>query len=75
MESLKKAMKWDEETFGREYDLDNLKVVSAKEFNSGAMENKGLLIFNDSCLLGDKESATDKDLQWIESVVAHEYFH
>ena len=75
MESLKKSMKWDEVRFGREYDLDRFMIVATPYFNSGAMENKGLNIFNDAYLLGKPETATDRDLYNIESVVAHEYFH
>ena len=75
MESLKKSMKWDEVRFGREYDLDRFMVVATPYFNAGAMENKGLNIFNDAYLLGRPETATDRDLYNIESVVAHEYFH
>ncbi|NDE90742.1 MAG: aminopeptidase N [Alphaproteobacteria bacterium] len=75
MESLKKSMKWDEVRFGREYDLDRFMIVATPYFNSGAMENKGLNIFNDAYILGKPETATDRDLYNIESVVAHEYFH
>ncbi len=75
MESLKKAMKWDEERFGREYDLDIFMIVAVDAFNSGAMENKGLNIFNSAAILCDQKSATDRDFQYIEAVVAHEYFH
>ncbi len=75
MKSLKKAMKWDEERFGREYDLDIFMIVAIDSFNSGAMENKGLNIFNSSAILCDQKSATDRDFQYIEAVVAHEYFH
>jgi aminopeptidase N len=75
MDSLKRAMKWDEETFGREYDLDLFMIVAVRDFNFGAMENKGLNIFNSSLLLADPETATDVDFERIESVVAHEYFH
>jgi len=63
MESLKRAMRWDEETFGREYDLDVFMIVAVSDFNMGAMENKGLNIFNDSCVLGRAETATDRFLQ------------
>jgi aminopeptidase N len=73
--SLKKSMRWDEERFGREYDLNRFMIVATPFFNSGAMENKGLNIFNDAYLLGRPETATDSDLFNIESVVAHEYFH
>lgn len=75
MSSLKKAMKWDEEKFDREYDLDIFMVVAVDAFNSGAMENKGLNIFNSSAILCDQKTATDSDFQYIEAVVAHEYFH
>ncbi|MDR3513217.1 MAG: aminopeptidase N [Caulobacteraceae bacterium] len=75
MDSLKRAMKWDEETFGREYDLDLFMIVAVRDFNFGAMENKGLNIFNSSLLLADPETATDFDYERIEGVVAHEYFH
>lgn len=73
--SLKKAMRWDEERFGLEYDLDIFMIVAVKSFNMGAMENKGLNIFNISCLLADEQSATDENYARVESVVAHEYFH
>ncbi len=75
MESLKRAMKWDEDTFGLEYDLDIFMIVAVSAFNSGAMENKGLNIFNDKYVLADPETATDLDYHHIESIVAHEYFH
>ncbi|MCY4644459.1 MAG: aminopeptidase N [Bacteriovoracales bacterium] len=75
MESLKKSMKWDEETFGLEYDLDIYMIVAVDAFNMGAMENKGLNIFNSSCVLADPESATDHRYQNIEGIIAHEYFH
>ncbi|MDE2488626.1 MAG: aminopeptidase N [Alphaproteobacteria bacterium] len=75
MDALKRAMKWDEETFGREYDLDLFMIVAVRDFNFGAMENKGLNIFNSSLLLADPDTATDMDYERIESVVAHEYFH
>jgi aminopeptidase N len=75
MDSLKRAMTWDEETFGREYDLDLFMIVAVRDFNFGAMENKGLNIFNSSLLLADAATATDADYERIESVVAHEYFH
>jgi len=73
--SLQKAMKWDEERFGLEYDLNQYMIVSIDDFNMGAMENKGLNIFNSRLVLADPESATDNDFMRIESVVAHEYFH
>jgi aminopeptidase N len=75
MDSLKRAMKWDEDTFGREYDLDLFMIVAVRDFNFGAMENKGLNIFNSSLLLADAATATDLDYERIEGVVAHEYFH
>ena len=75
MDSLKRAMKWDEEAFGREYDLDLFMIVAVRDFNFGAMENKGLNIFNSSLLLAEAATATDLDYERIESVVAHEYFH
>ncbi len=75
MDSLKRAMRWDEEAFGREYDLDLFMIVAVRDFNFGAMENKGLNIFNSSLLLADPTTATDLDYERIESVVAHEYFH
>ncbi len=75
MDALKRSMKWDEETFGREYDLDLFMIVAVRDFNFGAMENKGLNIFNSSLLLAEAATATDMDYERIESVVAHEYFH
>ncbi len=75
MTALKKAMKWDEDVFGLEYDLDLFMIVAVSFFNYGAMENKGLNIFNDSCALGRAETATDGDIAFIERVVGHEYFH
>ena len=75
MGALKRAMKWDEEAYGREYDLDIFMIVAVSAFNMGAMENKGLNIFNDKVLLASPQSATDDDYARIESVVAHEYFH
>ncbi|HEY1837220.1 MAG TPA: aminopeptidase N [Rhizomicrobium sp.] len=75
MDSLKRAMKWDEEKYGCEYDLDIFMIVAVSAFNFGAMENKGLNIFNDRLLLASPETATDADYARIESVVAHEYFH
>lgn len=75
MDALKRSMKWDEEVFGREYDLDLFMIVAVRDFNFGAMENKGLNIFNSSLLLADAASATDINFERIESVVAHEYFH
>ncbi len=75
MESLKKAMKWDEDVFGLEYDLDIYMIVAVDSFNMGAMENKGLNIFNSTYTLADEKSATDHDFQNIEGVIGHEYFH
>ncbi len=75
LESLKKSMKWDEETFGREYDLDLYNIVAVSDFNMGAMENKGLNIFNTKYVLADPETATDGDFDAVEGVIAHEYFH
>ena len=75
MESLKKSMKWDEDTFGREYDLDTFNVVAVSDFNMGAMENKGLNVFNTKYVLADVETATDGDYDGIEGVIGHEYFH
>ncbi|HYM17289.1 MAG TPA: aminopeptidase N [Micropepsaceae bacterium] len=75
MDSLKRAMRWDEEAYGREYDLDIFMIVAVSAFNFGAMENKGLNIFNDKVLLASPETATDDDYARIESVVGHEYFH
>jgi aminopeptidase N len=75
MDALKRAMTWDETAFGREYDLDLFMIVAVRDFNFGAMENKGLNIFNSSLLLADPATATDADFERIEGVVAHEYFH
>ena len=75
MEALKKSMRWDEETFGREYDLDLYNIVAVSDFNMGAMENKGLNIFNTKYVLADPETATDGDFDAVEGVIAHEYFH
>ena len=75
MDALKRSMKWDEENYGREYDLDIFMIVAVSAFNMGAMENKGLNIFNDKVLLATPETATDDDYARIEGVVAHEYFH
>ena len=75
MASLKKAMRWDEEVFGLEYDLDVFNIVAVSDFNMGAMENKGLNIFNTRYVLAKPETATDTDYQSIEAVIAHEYFH
>ena len=73
--SLIKAMKWDEDNYGLEYDLDEYKIVAVRHFNMGAMENKGLNIFNSKLVLADSKTATDDELERIESVIAHEYFH
>ena len=75
MDALKRSMRWDEERFGREYDLDIFMIVAVEDFNMGAMENKGLNIFNTSCVLASKDTATDDAYQRVEAVVAHEYFH
>ncbi|MBX8542708.1 aminopeptidase N [Pseudomonas cichorii] len=75
MDSLKKSMRWDEETYGREYDLDIFMIVAVNDFNMGAMENKGLNIFNSSAVLARAETATDAAHQRVEAIVAHEYFH
>ncbi|MFZ4404825.1 MAG: aminopeptidase N [Pseudobdellovibrionaceae bacterium] len=75
MASLKKAMLWDQETYNLEYDLDNYMIVAIDDFNAGAMENKGLNIFNSKLVLADHLTATDEDLKAVESVIAHEYFH
>ncbi len=75
MESLKRAMEWDEKRFGLEYDLDTFMIVAVSDFNMGAMENKGLNIFNDALILARPDTATDADYERIESVIAHEYFH
>ncbi|KAJ0337556.1 hypothetical protein COL154_014298, partial [Colletotrichum chrysophilum] len=75
MDALKRSMKWDEEVFGREYDLDVFNIVAVSDFNMGAMENRGLNIFNDKYVLADSETATDADFANIEAIIAHEYFH
>ncbi|WP_027331222.1 aminopeptidase N [Marinimicrobium agarilyticum] len=75
MTSLKNAMRWDEEMYGREYDLDIFMIVAVDDFNMGAMENKGLNIFNTACVLAKPETTTDAGFQRVEGVVAHEYFH
>ncbi|MGI9404707.1 MAG: aminopeptidase N [Hyphomicrobium sp.] len=75
MDSLKRAMRWDEERFGREYDLEVFNIVAVSDFNMGAMENKGLNVFNDRLILASPDTATDTIFEAIESVVAHEYFH
>lgn len=75
MRSLKKAMTWDEQLYGREYDLEIYNIVAVDSFNMGAMENKGLNVFNSAYVLADETTATDADFMGIESVIAHEYFH
>ena len=75
MDALKRSMRWDEETFGREYDLDIFMIVAVSDFNMGAMENKGLNVFNDKYVLADERTATDADYANIEAIIAHEYFH
>jgi len=75
MDALKAAMRWDEEVYGREYDLDIFMIVAVSDFNMGAMENKGLNIFNDKYILARPDTATDADYANIEGIIAHEYFH
>lgn len=75
LESLKKSMRWDEQVYGLEYDLELYMIVAVDDFNMGAMENKGLNVFNTKYVLADKETATDADFLGVESVIAHEYFH
>ncbi|MEP0392946.1 MAG: aminopeptidase N [Erythrobacter sp.] len=75
LESLHNSMKWDEEVFGREYDLDLYNIVAVSDFNMGAMENKGLNVFNTKYVLADADTATDADFDGVEGVIAHEYFH
>ena len=75
MDALKRSMSWDEDAFGREYDLDIFMIVAVSDFNMGAMENKGLNVFNDKYVLADPDTATDADYANIEAVIAHEYFH
>ena len=75
VDALKRAMAWDERAYGREYDLDVFNIVAVSDFNMGAMENKGLNVFNDKYILASPETATDDDYAGIESVIAHEYFH
>ncbi len=75
MDALKRSMQWDEEVYGREYDLDMFNIVAVDDFNMGAMENKGLNIFNSSCVLASPETATDANFERIEAIIAHEYFH
>ena len=75
MEALKRAMLWDEKAYGREYDLDIFNIVAVDDFNMGAMENKGLNIFNSSCVLASPDTSTDANYERIEAIIAHEYFH
>jgi aminopeptidase N len=75
MDALERSMRWDEQAYGRNYDLDVFHVVATHDFNMGAMENKGLNIFNAKCLLADPDSTTDDEYKHVEAVVAHEYFH
>ena len=75
MDCLKRSMAWDEQAFGREYDLDVFNIVAVSDFNMGAMENKGLNVFNDRLILATPETATDNSFLGIERVIAHEYFH
>ena len=75
MDALKRAMAWDERAYGREYDLDVFNIVAVSDFNMGAMENKGLNVFNDKYVLASPQTATDDDYANIEGVIAHEYFH
>ncbi len=75
LDSLKRSIRWDEEVYGREYDLDIFMIVAVDDFNMGAMENKGLNIFNSSCVLTSADTATDAAFQRVEAIVAHEYFH
>ncbi len=75
MRSLQKSMQWDEEVYGLEYDLDTYMIVAVDDFNMGAMENKGLNVFNSKYVLASKETATDQDYLGVEGVIAHEYFH
>jgi len=75
LESLHRSMRWDEQVFGREYDLDLYNIVAVSDFNMGAMENKGLNVFNTKYVLADPDTATDGDFDAVEGVIAHEYFH
>ncbi|WP_230531837.1 aminopeptidase N [Microvirga roseola] len=75
LDALERSMRWDEQVFGREYDLDVFNIVAVSDFNMGAMENKGLNIFNDKYVLASPETATDMDYAHIEAIIAHEYFH
>ena len=74
MDALKRSMSWDERAFGREYDLDCFNIVAVSDFNMGAMENKGLNVFNDKYVLASPQTASDDDYVGIEGVIAHEYF-
>ena len=75
MDSLIRSMRWDEQAYGREYDLDIFNIVAVDDFNMGAMENKGLNIFNSSCVLASPDTSTDANYERIEAIIAHEYFH
>ena len=75
MQALKDSMKWDEDVYGREYDLDLFNIVAVDDFNMGAMENKGLNVFNSSAVLASPETSTDMNFERIEAIIAHEYFH
>lgn len=75
MEALKQSMIWDERVYGREYDLNTFNIVAVDDFNMGAMENKGLNIFNSSCVLASPENSTDDNFERVEAIIAHEYFH
>ncbi|MGB1426260.1 MAG: M1 family aminopeptidase, partial [Paracoccaceae bacterium] len=75
MQALIASMRWDEQVYGREYDLDLFNIVAVDDFNAGAMENKGLNIFNSSCVLANPATSTDADFEMIEAIIAHEYFH
>ncbi|NCO21940.1 MAG: aminopeptidase N [Rhodobacterales bacterium] len=75
LDALKRSMAWDEQVYGREYDLDHFNIVAVDDFNMGAMENKGLNIFNSKYVLASPETATDRDYELIEGIIAHEYFH
>ncbi|MFD1342378.1 aminopeptidase N [Litorisediminicola beolgyonensis] len=75
MEALKRSMRWDEDVYGREYDLDIFNIVAVDDFNMGAMENKGLNIFNSAAVLASPETSTDANFERIEAIIAHEYFH
>ena len=75
MEALIKSMKWDEDVYGREYDLDVFNIVAVDDFNAGAMENKGLNIFNSSCILVNQKTSVDAAFERVEGIIAHEYFH